>query len=72
MVLTDEGRGHRLTLYKGALTHRHIDADSRPRTPAGLTLTVTKPQLIDLLAGQGIESVGHEATWGCSSACSRS
>ncbi|MFJ8660571.1 alkyl/aryl-sulfatase [Streptomyces sp. NPDC093795] len=64
VVLTDEGRRHRLTLRNGALTHRSRDAGSPPPTPAGLTLTVTKPQLIGLLAGQGIDEVEHEGDLG--------
>ncbi|WP_307710263.1 alkyl sulfatase C-terminal domain-containing protein [Streptomyces sp. V1I6] len=62
VVLPEEGRRHRLTLHKGALTHRPVDADSPP--PAGLTLTVSRPQLIGLLAGQGVEEVEHDGDLG--------
>ncbi|WP_406059798.1 MBL fold metallo-hydrolase [Streptomyces sp. NBC_01077] len=54
LVLTDEGHRHRLTLHNGALTHRVV-AD--PRTPAGVTLTLTKPQLLGVLAGKGLDGV---------------
>ncbi|WP_432753098.1 alkyl/aryl-sulfatase [Streptomyces sp. JL2001] len=55
LVLTDEGTRRRLTLHNGALTHREVAA---PRTPAGLTLTLSKTQLLGLLAGEGTESLG--------------
>ncbi|MFF9147469.1 alkyl/aryl-sulfatase [Streptomyces sp. NPDC014861] len=55
LVLTDEDARHRLTLHNGALTHRTLDG--APRTPAGLTLTLTKPQLLGVLAGKGLEGV---------------
>ncbi|MFE9564258.1 alkyl/aryl-sulfatase [Streptomyces sp. NPDC006487] len=58
LVLTDEGGHHRLTLHHGALTHRTV---TDPRTPAGLTLTLTKPQLLAVLAGRtpdGISTKG--------------
>ncbi|MFF0203908.1 alkyl/aryl-sulfatase [Streptomyces sp. NPDC005017] len=45
---------HRLTLHHGALTHREI---ARPRTPAGLVLTLTKPQLLGVIAGRGLDGV---------------
>ncbi|WP_415957322.1 alkyl/aryl-sulfatase [Streptomyces sp. 021-4] len=46
---------HRLTLHNGALTHRTADRPGAPRTPAGLTLTLTKPQLLSVLAGGGLD-----------------
>lgn len=58
LVLTDEGSHHRLTLHNGALTHRTVTG---PRTPAGLTLTLTKPQLLAALAGRtpdGVSTTG--------------
>ncbi|TXS30690.1 MBL fold metallo-hydrolase [Streptomyces sp. ms191] len=55
LVLTDDGTRRRLTLHNGALTHREVAA---PRTPAGLTLTLSKRQLLGLLAGEGTESLG--------------
>jgi alkyl sulfatase BDS1-like metallo-beta-lactamase superfamily hydrolase len=64
VVLPEEGCRHRLNLHNGALTHRPVDADSPPRAPAGLTLTVSRPQLIGLLAGQGVEEVEHDGDLG--------
>ncbi|MFF6888758.1 alkyl/aryl-sulfatase [Streptomyces sp. NPDC012421] len=58
LVLTDEDARHRLTLHNGALTHRPL-ADA-PRTSAGLTLTLTKPQLLGVLAGQGLDGVATD------------
>lgn len=58
LVLTDEDRRHRLTLHNGALTHRTLDTP--PRTQAGLTLTLTKPHLLGVLAGKGLDGVTTE------------
>ncbi|MFJ5138617.1 alkyl/aryl-sulfatase [Streptomyces sp. NPDC088707] len=58
LVLTDEDARHRLTLHNGALTHRPLSG--APRTPAGLTLTLTKPQLLAVLAGKGLEGITTE------------
>lgn len=55
LVLTDEGDRHRLTLHNGALTHRVVTG---PRTPAGLALTLTRPQLLGVLAGKGLGGIG--------------
>ncbi|MFB7339142.1 alkyl/aryl-sulfatase [Streptomyces hydrogenans] len=55
LVLTDEDTRHRLTLHNGALTHR--TQGGTPRTPAGLTLTLTRPQLLGVLAGQGLDGI---------------
>ncbi|MGW5394960.1 alkyl/aryl-sulfatase [Streptomyces sp. NPDC003952] len=54
LVLTDEDSRHRLTLHNGALTHRKV---TDPRTPAGLTLTLTKPQLLAVLAGKAPDTL---------------
>ncbi|MGW5862846.1 alkyl/aryl-sulfatase [Streptomyces sp. NPDC055239] len=54
LVLTDEQRRQRLTLHNGALTHRTVTI---PKTEAGLTLTLTKPQLLGLLAGKDLDGV---------------
>ncbi|MFF3217074.1 alkyl/aryl-sulfatase [Streptomyces sp. NPDC002886] len=59
LVLTDEDRRHRLTLHNGALTHRTV---TDPRTPAGLTLTLTKPQLLAVLAGRAPDSLSTEGS----------
>ncbi|MBX9424305.1 alkyl/aryl-sulfatase [Streptomyces lateritius] len=57
LVLTDEERRHRLTLHNGALTHRSTPAAEQPRTRPGLTLTLTRPRLLGVLAGQGLDGV---------------
>ncbi|WP_392957702.1 alkyl/aryl-sulfatase [Streptomyces sp. LN245] len=57
LVLTDEGSRRRLTLHNGALSHRAHPADRPPSTAAGLTLTLTKPHLLGLLAGGGLDGV---------------
>lgn len=54
--LTDEGDRHRLTLRNGALTHRVTSVEA----PVDLTLTLTKPLLLGLLAGKGMDGIGHE------------
>ncbi len=54
------GDRHRLTLAHGALTHRTVPEGRAPRTPADLTLTLTKPQLLGLLAGGGLEGIDHD------------
>ncbi|GJF32757.1 beta-lactamase-like protein [Kitasatospora sp. NE20-6] len=54
--LTDEGHRHRLTLRNGALTHRATTVEA----PVDLTLTLTKPQLLGLLAGSGLDGIRHE------------
>jgi alkyl sulfatase BDS1-like metallo-beta-lactamase superfamily hydrolase len=59
LVLTDEGRTWRLELSNGALIHRSRSTD-RPapgETPADLTLTLSKPQLLAVLAGKGLDGV---------------
>ena len=55
LVLTDEDTRYRLTLHNGALTHRTLDGT--PRTAADLTLTLTKPQFLSVLAGNGIDGI---------------
>lgn len=57
LVLTDEQHRHRLTLHNGALTHRSAPADTQPATQPGLTLTLTKPRLLGVLAGKGLDGV---------------
>ncbi|MFJ9127239.1 alkyl/aryl-sulfatase [Streptomyces sp. NPDC102340] len=54
LVLTDENTRRRLTLHNGALTHR-TTAAAKPS--ADLTLTLTKPQLLGILAGKGLDGV---------------
>lgn len=59
-ALTDEGRRYRLTLHNGALTHRATAQDAAPKRPADCTLTLTKPQLLGVFAGKGLDGVQHE------------
>jgi alkyl sulfatase BDS1-like metallo-beta-lactamase superfamily hydrolase len=54
-VFTDAGTTVRTTLSNGAL----IQTDNPTRGSADLTLTLTKPQLLGLLTGGGIDSVDH-------------
>jgi alkyl sulfatase BDS1-like metallo-beta-lactamase superfamily hydrolase len=56
-ILTDENRRWRITLSNGALTYRSSPADSAPATAADVSLTLTKPQLLGVLAGQGLDGV---------------
>ncbi|MEV8021720.1 alkyl sulfatase dimerization domain-containing protein [Streptomyces sp. NPDC086554] len=60
LVLTDEECRHRLTLHNGALTHRDTPLGEFPHASAGLTLTLTKPQLLDVLAGKGLGRIMTE------------
>ncbi|MFE2290844.1 alkyl/aryl-sulfatase [Streptomyces sp. NPDC059452] len=48
---------HRLTLRNGALTHRTAGPGAGSWAPAGLTLTLTKPQLLSVLAGEGLAGI---------------
>ncbi|MFC1413031.1 alkyl/aryl-sulfatase [Streptacidiphilus sp. N1-12] len=54
--LSDEKQSRRITLSNGALTYRAAPAAE----PADLSLTLTKPQLLALLAGQGLDGVTVE------------
>ncbi|MCX4967518.1 MBL fold metallo-hydrolase [Streptomyces sp. NBC_00654] len=58
--VTDEGRTWHLLLSNGALTFRSTDETSGTRGPApaaDLTLTLTKRQLLGVLAGGGFDDV---------------
>ncbi|WP_327407130.1 hypothetical protein OG194_19060 [Streptomyces sp. NBC_01288] len=44
-------------MHNGALAHRTLDT---PKTRAGLTLTLTKPRLLGVLAGKGLDGVTTE------------
>ncbi|MFB7435267.1 alkyl/aryl-sulfatase [Streptomyces microflavus] len=56
--LTDEGRTWHLLLSNGALTYRSTDTAPTAGGPAAdLTLTLTKPQLLGVLAGRGLDGV---------------
>jgi alkyl sulfatase BDS1-like metallo-beta-lactamase superfamily hydrolase len=58
--VTDEKRRYRMTLSNGALIHW---PDPAPGDP-DLTLTLTRPELLGLLAGQGLETVHAEGDRG--------
>jgi alkyl sulfatase BDS1-like metallo-beta-lactamase superfamily hydrolase len=64
LVLTDERRRHRLTLHNSALTHRSAPGGDEPKSPAGLTLRLTRPQLLGILAGQGLDGVSADGDAG--------
>ncbi|WP_280269340.1 alkyl/aryl-sulfatase [Nocardia wallacei] len=55
--LTDEGRTVRLTLSNGALTHRTHTEKAPLRGAADLTLHLTKPQLLQVITGAGLEGI---------------
>ncbi|WP_280435356.1 alkyl/aryl-sulfatase [Nocardia carnea] len=55
--VTDENLVHRLTLSNGALTHRTPTPDAPATGPADLTLTMTKPELLQALAGKGFDGI---------------
>ena len=55
--LTDQDRSWHLTLSNGALTHRSSDG-APAAADADLTLALTKPQLLGVLAGKGLDGVG--------------
>ncbi len=57
LALTDQQHRYRLTLRNGALTHLAKPIGEAPREPAALTLTLTKPQLLGVLAGRGLDGV---------------
>jgi alkyl sulfatase BDS1-like metallo-beta-lactamase superfamily hydrolase len=56
--LTDERRTWHLTLSNGALTYR--SAPGVPGGSADFTMSLTKPQLLGLLAGKGLEGIEHQ------------
>ncbi|MGC4979511.1 alkyl sulfatase C-terminal domain-containing protein [Streptomyces sp. DT193] len=56
--VTDEGRTWHLLLSNGALTYRSTGPEeSGPAQAADLTLTLTKRQLLAVLAGKGLDGV---------------
>lgn len=55
--VTDQKLVHRLTLSNGALTHRTPTPDAPTTGPADLTLTMTKPELLQALAGKGFDGI---------------
>ena len=52
---------HRATLGNGVLTHRVVGEDV---APADLTLTLTKPQMLGILVGGGLDGIGTEGDVG--------
>ncbi|MEV6737463.1 alkyl sulfatase dimerization domain-containing protein [Streptomyces sp. NPDC051104] len=60
LVVIDEERRHRINLEHGALTHRSMPLHRTPRPHAGLTLTLTRPELLGLLAGHGLAGIETE------------
>ncbi|MEV0374491.1 alkyl sulfatase dimerization domain-containing protein [Streptomyces sp. NPDC050636] len=63
--LADEDRTWHLTLSNGALTHRSTaGAPTASDEQPDLTLTLTKPQLLGLLAGRGTAGVTQEGEAG--------
>jgi alkyl sulfatase BDS1-like metallo-beta-lactamase superfamily hydrolase len=58
---TDLGETHRATLGNGVLTHRVAGEGA---TPADLTLVLTKPQMLGVLVGAGLEGIGTEGDLG--------
>lgn len=60
--ITDIGEHHRTELSNGALIHftGPTDADGTPQ----LTLTLTKPQLLGLIAGHGTDGIDHTGDLG--------
>ncbi|MFF7700457.1 alkyl/aryl-sulfatase [Streptomyces lydicus] len=66
LYLPDEDRTWQLTLSNGALTHVSSPGSPTPcddRRP-DLTLTLTKPQLVELLAGQGPAGAAQDGETG--------
>lgn len=58
--VTDEDRTWHLLLSNGALTYRSTDAPTAGAPAADLALTLTKPQLLGVLAGRGLDGVHVE------------
>ncbi|GHK03470.1 beta-lactamase-like protein [Streptomyces sp. Y2F8-2] len=64
LVVIDEDRRHRINLEHGALTHRGMPLHRTPKPHAGLTLTLTRPELLGLLAGHGLAGIETEGDRG--------
>ncbi|WP_406315007.1 MBL fold metallo-hydrolase [Streptosporangium sp. NBC_01639] len=58
--LTDSGEHHRTTMSNGAL----IQQSGPPEATVDLTVRLTKPQLLGLLAGKGADSLDHDGDMG--------
>jgi alkyl sulfatase BDS1-like metallo-beta-lactamase superfamily hydrolase len=63
---TDLGETHRATLRNGVLTHRLLGGSGTDgdRAPADLTLTLTRPQMLGVLVGGGLDGIGTEGDLG--------
>ncbi|MCX5559189.1 alkyl/aryl-sulfatase [Streptomyces sp. NBC_00038] len=57
LVVIDEQRRHRVNLHNGALTHRAMPVHHTPKPHAGLTLILTRAELLGVLAGQGLTGI---------------
>ncbi|MCF2530848.1 alkyl/aryl-sulfatase [Yinghuangia soli] len=55
--LTDEGRTWQAELSNGVLSHRSTPDGTPTREKADAVLTLTKPQLVGLLGGQGLDGI---------------
>ena len=58
---TDLDETHRATLGNGVLTHRLVGEDE---PAADLTVVLTKPQLLGILMGAGLEGIATEGDTG--------
>jgi alkyl sulfatase BDS1-like metallo-beta-lactamase superfamily hydrolase len=57
LVVIDEQRRHRVNLHNGALTHRAMPVHHTPKPHADLTLTLTRPELLGVVSGQGLAGI---------------
>ncbi|WP_406353795.1 alkyl/aryl-sulfatase [Streptomyces sp. NBC_00658] len=57
LVVIDEQRRHRVNLHNGALTHRAMPVHHTPKPHAGLTLILTRAELLGVLAGNGLTGI---------------
>ncbi|WP_405931697.1 alkyl/aryl-sulfatase [Streptomyces sp. NBC_00827] len=57
LVVIDEQRRHRVNLHNGALTHRAMPVHHTPKPHAGLTLILTRAELLGVLAGKGLTGI---------------
>lgn len=64
LIVIDEERRHRINLEHGTLTHRGHPLHRTPKPHAGLTLTLTRPELLGLLAGKGLAGIRTEGDRG--------
>lgn len=55
--LTDENRVHRITVSRGALTHRTPTPETPAPEPADLILSLTRAQLLGAVVGGGLDGI---------------